>query len=698
MAEDLHTLICKRASIMDTNKMGCKAKSKTSRKAQVTVFIIIGIILLVSASIVIYITQVRKVEVVEEVVVPPEVQPVYDYVTGCVYQIGVDALSIIGMQGGYADLGLDRVGIRDITMNPSAYLRIDPAGVFKLPYWFYEGEWRIPTLEFMQNEIADYITQNVYVCIGNFSAFEPQFQVTELGPPRISSVITEDDVAIIIDYPLEIRQGEKSTEHDKFITRLPVRLRKIHALARGILEEAHKTVIFENLTIDLMAMDNDVPMDPQGIEFSCGGKTWRLDEVERKVQRLLYYNVPKFRVRGTDYPPFSAPESVYETLREYTMEDINEGNLPTIAAPRDAFEYNRMMIDPGIADAEDMKVTFSYQYRWGMDLTALPNDGGILRSNVGPGQNLLRFLCITTYHFVYDVIYPVMVRINDPEAYAGLGYVLQFAFPVLIDDNMPNRDEFGSRSFVGYYMDEGFCEQGGGDVAEIRAIGVDEAGFKMTSGLREVSIGYRCVTRQCDLGKTGYDQNAPGRYALIREMPAGCANPIITAEKEGYLPAEGQLTGNYLELEMTKLRKLPFTVVKHTYRESSEEIVGGTESDLYKGDEVTIYMRLRNTPVQHDQSMTMAFGGNESGQIELVEETAQYDIDVMLQNYGTFVGGYKANNLTIEYSDLKNANEMVFHVFEYSPRPKKGDDERQANLAEYYTAMNYTEELRPTFR
>jgi hypothetical protein len=673
-------------------------KIDTGRKAQVTVFIIIGIILLVSASIVIYITQLRKVEVIEEVVVPPEVQPVYDYVTGCLSQIGADALAMMGTQGGYSDLSPERIDTRDITMTPPAYIKIDPSNTFKLPHWFYEGEWRIPTIEFMQGEIADYVTQNLAACISSFEAFRPQYEITELGPPLVLSVITEDDVAVILEYPLEIRQAEKVTEHDRFIAMLPVRLRKIHELAEATLREVHETHIFENVTIDLMAMDPEVPMDPMGIEFSCGGKQWGLDEVEKKVQKLMYYNVPKFRVRGTDYPQFAAPESVYEALKEYTMEDINEGNLPTITTPSDAIEYNKMMIDPGIEGAEGMKVAFSYQYRWGMDLTALPNDGGILRSNVGPGQGVLRLFCITTYHFVYDVIYPVMARISDPDAFAGLGYVFQFAFPVLIDDNRPNREEFGVRNFQGYYIDTGFCEQAGGDVAEIRVIGVDEAGFRMTAGMSGVNISYRCIGRQCDLGQTGYDQNAPGRYALIRAMPPGCANPIIRAEKDGYLPIEGQLTEDYLELEMIKLRKMPFTVIKHTYSESSEGLVPGSEKPISKGDEVSLYLRLRNKPVEHDQYKMVQFGDNETGQIEIIEETAEYDIDLILQNYGTIVGGFKAENLTIKYSDFSGANEMVFHVFEYSPRPASDNEERQAKMMTLLMEMNYTEELKPTFR
>jgi len=672
-------------------------KNYKNRKAQITVFIIIGLVLLISASVVIYLTQIRKIDVIEEVVVPPEVQPVYDFVTGCLYQVGSDALSIIGTQGGYSNLDPARIDTRDITLTPPAYIKVDPANIFKLPHWFYEGELRVPTLEFMQKELADYVSANLAPCIQNFTSFEPAFEINPIAPPQLLSVITEDDVAVILEYPIEITQGGKTTEHDKFITRIPVKLKKIHELAEGILMEINKNNIFENITIDLMAMDPDVPMDPQGVEFQCGGQTWRLDNVEKKVQRLAYYNIPRFRVKGTDYAPFSAPESVYEELNQFTMKDINEGRFPSVPTPADAFEYNKMMIDPSIADVEDMKVTFQYQYRWGMDLNALPNDGGILRSNEGQGQGFLSLLCISAYHFVYDVIYPVQVRIRDPEAYSGLGYIFQFAFPVLIDDNQPNRQSFGIRNFQGYYIDTGFCDQPGGTPSEIKVIGIDEAGFPMTSGLRDVNISYRCVSRRCNLGQTGYNQNAPGRYSLITDMPPGCSNPIIGASKTGYLPAEKQLIGDILEIEMKKLRKIPFTISKHTYRESSEELALEGNEELTRGDQISIYMRLLGN-IDHDQHIMVRFDDNETQDIELVEETSQYDIEVMFHNYDTLIGGFKGKNITISSSDFRNANEMVLHVFEYKPRPTSQDEERQTKMLTYYLEGDYKEELKPTFR
>jgi len=662
------------------------------RKAQVTIFIIIGLILLVSASIVIYLTTIRKAEVIEEIVVPPEVKPIYDYVTNCLYETAAEGITLIGTQGGYADLSPERVDTRDITYTPPAYIKIDPSNTFKLPHWFYEGEDRTPTLEFIQKELADHVDRQLSECLQDFAAFEPQYTVSELGRPQLDSIFTDEDVVIRLKYPLEIRQADKVTEHQDFITHVPVRPKKMWELAVEIMKAENEQTFFENLTIDLISMDREVPMD--GMSMSCAPRIWRLQEVEKRVQTLIRANIPRVRVKGTDYPPFLADEKTYELLNDFGMKEINEGTLPNIPTPRDAYEYNRMMIDPGVDDVEDLKVSFVYQPRWGIDLNALPNEGGLLRSNTAPGQELLRFLCINQYHFTYDVIYPVQARISDPAAFNGQGFIFQFGFPVLVDDNEPDREQFGVRTFDDYFVDIGYCETTGGPTAEIRAVGLDSAGYFMASGLRDVNITMLCVNQRCLLGKTGYDSRAPGRYSLITSLPPGCANPVMLAEKDGYLNAMGQLTSEYLEIRMTKLTTIPVEFVKHPYF-ATRGIQPAVPLGI--GDEVSFYLRLRDSPVRHEYYNVYQYGQNETPYIELIDGEGQYKIELMLNNYGTMVGGYKVENITIDYSDFAGAEKIVFHLFEYRPRPVKTDQEKVFNMIMYYMGGEYEEELRPTF-
>ncbi len=665
---------------------------KTNKKAQVTVFIIIGLILLVSASIVVYMTTVKKVDVIEEIVVPPEVQPVYDYVSNCLYQMGSDALIIAGTQGGYTDLSPERVETRDLTLTPSAYVKIDPSNTFKLPLWFYDGEDRTPSLEFIQGEIARHVEQNFNICINGFEAFKPQMEITPLGNPVLSSILTDEEVVVRLEYPIEVRQEGKATEHSKFMARIPVRLKKMWELASAILKKENEVNFFDTLTIDVFAMDSKIPMD--GMDFQCSPKIWQLSDVEKQAKKLLQYYVPKVRVKGTNHPPFIAEDDVYEELKMYTMEDINNGNYPKIPTPEDAFEYNKMYIDPQVSGVDDMKASFYYSPSWGLDINALPNDAGLLRSNTAPGQSFLNLMCINSYHFTYDIIYPIQARIQDPEAFGGQGYIFNFGFPVLIDDNKPNRETFGVRLFEDYYTSTGFCEDLGGDSAEIKVIGLDSEGYMMDSGLQGVKISYHCIDKRCELGETGYSASAPGRYSLVTTLPVGCNNPIIYAEKDGYLKASGQLTEKYLEIEMVKLKSLPLKIVKHNYRK--ETGVQQAQAGLAAGDEAIVYLQFRGQPSKNEQYIIISNNDNETQYLELVDGTASYDIDVMLNSYGKLIGGYRAKNLTISYDEIAGASEIVLHAFEYQPRPTT--DQAELEMISYYMGNEYKEQLKPTFR
>src|SRR5574341_2475565 len=97
-----------------------------SKRGQITIFIIIGIVLLLSVGVALYFYQARVTEPIKRLVaVPEEVQQIYDYVATCANQIGKDGLLIMGTQGGYINIPpiIDR--------NPNAYVAADPAGISK---------------------------------------------------------------------------------------------------------------------------------------------------------------------------------------------------------------------------------------------------------------------------------------------------------------------------------------------------------------------------------------------------------------------------------------------------------------------------------------------------------------------------------------------------------------------------------------
>jgi hypothetical protein len=531
------------------------------KKAQLTIFIIIGLLLLLSVGLVIYFTtqQITK-PIEEEVIMPEDVRPVYEFVQACADDIAREGLGILGLQGGFIRLP----GI--IERTPSAYVPLDTLGAFKVPLWYYEGEDRTPSIGYMEREISRHVNERLRECAEGFQTFQGRMSVAEEGNVTTRTTIADDQVILRISWPLALTAADRTTRISEFVVRLPVKLKQMWELANATMGYENIATPFENLTIDLMAADSEhVPLD--GFTIECGTKTWRLPAIHDRVERLLYYNIPQTRIKGTQHAPFSASTGTYEALRREharMIRELEQGKTPAAPktqAPDDAFHYFKTFLDVGARES-DLKAGFEFQPAWGMQFSAQPNDGPVLKSNSGKGAGkFLRFLCINQWHFTYDIIYPIKVSIRDDNAFGGEGYLFQFAFPVLIDDNAPAREAFGLKAFqsVDFGAPE-FCTTYGDKTADIRAFGPVPGGVQLE--LADARITYKCLTEECELGTTSAEG---GIYRLLTPLPRGCTNPFITAAKDGYLPETAQLTSDRLDLALTPLQDLQLKFEVYPY-------------------------------------------------------------------------------------------------------------------------------------
>lgn len=655
------------------------------KRGQLTIFIIIGLILLVSAGLVVYLTTQRVVKPVEEeVIVPEDVRPVYEFVQGCADSVAKEGLGLLGLQGGFITLP----GIIDRT--PTANIPIDTMNQFKIPLWHYEGEDRTPSIGYMEREIARYVNERIKDCTGEFEAFAERFGVTEEANVSTKTVIADDQVLLRITWPLALTTPDRTTRISDFIVRMPVRLKQMWELANATLAAENQYNYFENVTIDLMAADAEhIPLD--GFTIECGVKRWRIPEISDRLQTLLYYNIPTARIQNTDYFPFTAPKGTYETLhRDYVRmtRELDEGKdmkPPKTAAPDDAYQYFKLFYDVGVRPT-NLKIGFEYQPAWGMQLAAQPSEGPTLKSNSGKGPGkFLRYLCINQWHFTYDIIYPIKVSIRDDEAFNNQGYVFQYAFPVLINHNAPERIEFGYRRFQA--LDFGspeFCTTYGDKLADIRAFGAVE-GVQVLMELPDAQVTYKCFDQECELGNTAADA---GVYRLQTYLPRSCTNPFITASKPGYLSATQQLRGDRLDLELKKLQDMNLKFVIHPYESRSK--TWGTPRPLKENERVSLAVSLRNATL--DQFIGFPTT-NET--LQLVQETAAYDIDAVLLLRDNQIGGYTVEDFTIPYDAIAGQTTAVVHLVHYLPTAIT--DEQKLNMITYLNEGDYRDALPPTF-
>jgi len=632
------------------------------KKGQITLFIIVGIVIIIAMSFFIYF---RNILLPEAEIVPEDIKPIKNYVESCLSNIGEEAVVLLGSRSGFIE-------IPDVVELSEAYIEFIPNSELKIPYWYHNGISYIPTIGSMQEEISLYVKNNINNCI-DLSDFKGDFSIEEKNNTKVETIIANDGVDIAMTYDLIItsKSDAEQTKISKFHTLLPVKLKEAYELGKKILEAENANTYFENITIDWMSMNPDVPLN--GILFSCSDLKWRVSSIKEKIQETVYYNLPRVMVKDTDHPSFLADDSVYEKLKEYTLEDINNGNYPDIEAPADAYDYSHYLLDVRTSKTK-LKAGFFYNPVWGMDLVARPSENGVMKGTKQEGSDeFLRFMCLNVYHFNYDIIYPIETLIRDETAFNGKGYVFRFGFTVMINHNEPDREGFFNPEFIMLGTNPiGECDQLSGDTYDIRALGVDQFGIANME-IKDVNLTYDCFKFQCSLGITKADE---GSYRLRTKLPSSCANGFIIAEKPGYLASKQQvLDSKDIDMQMKRLKTLYFGVVSNNYNTLNGQI--GTDMPINNPFSVTIDIQNVDDPSFHYSKRFPFDETNQDMTIDLIESNSQYKLELLLfdEADGVLVGGYHGNWST-RYDDVVTSNKVIFHVFSYLPKPMNPDEEQ----------------------
>ena len=187
------------------------------KRGQVTLFIIIGI-LVVSLVVLGYYfrAELFKSEweqgFAESLAIPDQAEEVHESISGCVEELAIEAVDILGMQGGYINIPEDP--IPSTVYNPfSNSLEIFEGSGMKTVYWFYEASnavqySQIPLKEEMEAELGVYVDENLARCASNFSLYE-EYNVSA-GDVYTEVEILDDEVLFTVDYPVKVAVDESN--------------------------------------------------------------------------------------------------------------------------------------------------------------------------------------------------------------------------------------------------------------------------------------------------------------------------------------------------------------------------------------------------------------------------------------------------------------------------------------------------------
>ncbi len=523
------------------------------KRGQISVFIIIGIIILLVFGLAFYIkSRTSRTEEIGPIVekVPTQLYPIKLFIEQCIDKTATDAITLIGESGGYTDIS--EFGITH-TADPttSQAVEFSPESSMNIAYWWYlkssndcsgncEFSSEMPDLKSemkkgserpvmdssIESQIDRYVNNNLNECLNDFRDFEEQgFSVRELGKITTTTTIRNDDVLVSVNYPMEITKGKTKSKVSNFFTTIPVNLKNIYELAFMITSDEINYKFLERNTLNLIAGFSEIdsgklpPMAGSKFELSSP-VYWTKPTVKTKLEAMLMSYVPLLQVEDTfNYKKRMFDDSIKQRI--YSQMDI----------PSYGDSYKKLGVD------------FIYLGWWPIYFDINTKSGIIMPESAS--TNLLPLpIAIQRYNFLYDISYPAIITINSPEAFHSKGYSFRFA----LEANIRNNEALNS-SFVSLKgeSDEAsmFCDINKRNSGNIK---ITTANAQTNEALESVMVYYSCGDESCFIGETKIKNN---KAVLETKFPI-CAGGVITFSKPDFLGYS-----EFLSTELDKEIALP---------------------------------------------------------------------------------------------------------------------------------------------
>jgi len=630
----------------------------SNKSGQITIFIILGILLLLALALIIALSK-EAIVFKPEQILPTDKGKIESFITNCIEQSGEEALFRVGLSGGYVDMPAE------LANNAGSSLKVSPAN--SVLYWAYREETYIPSLQEIKVRIDQHLEENVRSCLIGSEAFQERYDLIEKSEITANTEIVESKVLFNVHWNVEVKDksGEVITELINHVAESDIKLKNVYDTAVMITQEEMSTLKLEDITQDLIALEHpDLPL--AGMELSCSQKTWKVDKAEETFQELIRRNVKRLNIKGTNILEY--PEEFTYLQNHYSWDMGDEFNYPNV------------------------NVVFNYDPNYPLLFQVTPTNGNTLKSSSLGGIDQISFLCLQNWKFTYDTVYPVLIRVQDETT----GYNFNFVLSVHLVRNIPDR---ASQTFarettkLNLIDDDKYCSSRRIPMNVITSEQVDnDFDVYDSEPLDDVQISFTCLKYKCDLGESKFNfANRGYQSGLLTNFPY-CVGGILRGEKDGYKETWERVVteaGKDVELNLAPLLEFPtnkISIVKHKFVGPEEEL--GPAEEL--SEEEMALIRLTNYRKQqkfHEQQQVI------SNLIdpELVQESkfqflAQADFPYVLEinvfAEDQMTAAYK-QNITIPWNQLENANEIVFHILEPADSSQESMFELITKLEEY---------------
>lgn len=512
-------------------KRDLKSKINDYSKAQVSLFIVIGVLLLVVGIAYFLLTQTSIFQ-------SPQAQSqeqISEILRFCVSEQLDTAISVLQFRGGR------------INTDPLETQMLVQTFGFEMYSWS-----RVPTIEDMELDLQSEVEEKSLGCIAtNLQGLDEIYEITSFSSEtfEVDITISNSRVEAVISMPLTIRlRGtDESWEYSSMRLDVGSALYTNFKLAQAIHREHIENRIFENLVLEQISMAKDYsnPMASVptfGVQFSCDTPIWRADEIKYSILNLNENNFRFLQFEGT-----SSIENRFlgfdPSIREY-FDEIYRKELPNLDSNIDVSEKIVDVVVPRTINRTDSRA-FASTFR-----TFRVN--GVEEEFIRPTQlrlgGSIPIPCTTVFSKVYDLDYDIIVEITSFES--GEAEIFRLPVRIQIENSEPARmsQRSGILGDFGLQRNSQIICQEDNRMYPIDFV-INEVSSSGKSPLFGVDVSFHCAGITCnDLGLATTQISSPHESRVEAQLPF-CSNARIQAFREGYFHIDTSLKAQELGFE-----------------------------------------------------------------------------------------------------------------------------------------------------
>lgn len=194
------------------------------KRGQVTIFVIVGILILAAVSTAVYFSQFKTTEIQEEE--KSEIGFIKSFVDNCLEKSAQKGMAEVLAKGGYYEFPLD-LNLFEFTIEDEN---------LQIPIYFQNEKTEYPSLNFIEQEIAKATEKALLDCVGDFKSFQEQGYAIDAYTPTIN-VQFSDKILVTSDFPLTIKKDGKETKLNYFSATLPFNFKEKYKTMENYLTE-----------------------------------------------------------------------------------------------------------------------------------------------------------------------------------------------------------------------------------------------------------------------------------------------------------------------------------------------------------------------------------------------------------------------------------------------------------------------------